>query len=71
MTLPAENELGFWADQDPLEAGVGDYPPSLEENTTRYYASGPHLEELGELKTFGLNIIGCGDKIGRAAAIKM
>ena len=31
LTLPEAEQLDYWADLDPLEAGVGDFPPSLEE----------------------------------------
>jgi len=31
LTLPDANKLNYWTDFDPLEAGTGDYPPSLEE----------------------------------------
>lgn len=54
-----------------VDVGILGDPPSPKKNKTRYYASGPHVEEFAELKAFGLNIIGCGDEIGRAAAIKM
>jgi hypothetical protein len=30
-TLPGASELGLWANVDPLEAGVGDFPPALED----------------------------------------
>jgi hypothetical protein len=33
LALPAAQELVLWADVDPLEAGVGDMPPSLEDPT--------------------------------------
>jgi hypothetical protein len=29
--LPAATELGLWEDLDPLEAGVGEFPPALED----------------------------------------
>ena len=54
-----------------VDVGILGNPPSPKNNTTRYYASGPHAEEFTELKNFGLNIINCGAEIGRAAAIKM
>jgi predicted phage baseplate assembly protein len=31
LTLPDERGLGLWLDVDPLEAGVGDLPPALED----------------------------------------
>jgi hypothetical protein len=31
LTLPDESGLGLWGDIDPLEAGVGDLPPSLDD----------------------------------------
>jgi hypothetical protein len=31
LTLPDESALGLWQDVDPLEAGVGDLPPALED----------------------------------------
>ncbi len=31
LSLPPANELVLWEDVDPLEAGVGDMPPSLED----------------------------------------
>lgn len=31
LQLPGEGALGTWTGQEPLEAGVGDYPPSLED----------------------------------------
>ncbi len=54
-----------------VDVGILGNPPSPKDNTTRYYASGPHAEEFTELRKFGLDIIDCGDEIGRAAAIKM
>lgn len=32
LQLPGEDALGAWTGQEPLEAGVGDYPPSLEDD---------------------------------------
>lgn len=32
LQLPDADALGTWAGQEPLEAGVGDYPPSLEDD---------------------------------------
>ena len=31
LVLPAEDQLRLWADVDPLEGGVGDMPPSLDD----------------------------------------
>jgi hypothetical protein len=31
LTLPSEDQLGVWSDVDPLEGGVGDMPPTLED----------------------------------------
>jgi hypothetical protein len=31
LTLPDQSQIGNWSDLDPLEAGVGDFPPSLED----------------------------------------
>ncbi len=31
LTLPSEDQLGLWSDVDPLEGGVGDMPPTLED----------------------------------------
>ena len=31
VTLPEKAGLGLWADLDPLEAGVGDFPPAIED----------------------------------------
>src|SRR5262249_3630457 len=33
VTLPAASELRLWTNLDPLEQGVGDLPPSLEDST--------------------------------------
>lgn len=32
LTLPEASALGFWQDLDPLEAGVGELPPTLEDS---------------------------------------
>lgn len=32
LELPEANALKYWDDLDPLETGVGDYPPSLEDS---------------------------------------
>lgn len=54
-----------------MDIGILGNPPSPSSNKTRYYASGPHGADVAALKDFGLDIIPCGDEIGRAAAIKM
>jgi 3-hydroxyisobutyrate dehydrogenase-like beta-hydroxyacid dehydrogenase len=54
-----------------VDVGILGDPPDPVKNVTRYYASGPHANDFAELKDFGLNIIVCGDTIGRAAAVKM
>ncbi len=54
-----------------MDIGILGNPPSPSSNKTRYYASGPHGADIAALKDFGLDIIDCGDEIGRAAAIKM
>jgi hypothetical protein len=33
LTLPGADELTLWQDVDPLEGGVGDMPPTLEDST--------------------------------------
>lgn len=33
LALPAEDALGYWDNIEPLEPGVGDFPPSLEDTT--------------------------------------
>lgn len=33
ITLPGADQLQLWSDLDPLEAGVGDLPPSLEDTS--------------------------------------
>ena len=32
LTLPAKEHLGTWENLDPLEAGVGDFPPAIEDS---------------------------------------
>jgi hypothetical protein len=32
VTLPEKNALGLWTDMGPLEAGVGDFPPAIEDS---------------------------------------
>jgi hypothetical protein len=33
ITLPAKDQIGTWDNLDPLEAGVGDRPPALDDST--------------------------------------
>ncbi|MEL0107006.1 MAG: DUF1932 domain-containing protein [Rhodospirillaceae bacterium] len=54
-----------------VDVGILGNPPKPEKNPTRYYASGPYAKDFDEFKDFGLNVIVCGDEIGRAAAVKM
>jgi 3-hydroxyisobutyrate dehydrogenase-like beta-hydroxyacid dehydrogenase len=54
-----------------VDVGILGDPPSPTKNSTRYYASGPHADAFAALEKHGLNVIVCGDRIGRAAAIKM
>lgn len=54
-----------------VDVGILGDPPSPDRNATRYYVSGRHAAEFVELKNHGLNIVNCGDEVGRAAAIKM
>ena len=54
-----------------VDVGIFGNPPKLDKNGTRYYISGPDAGYLAQLQNYGLNIIQCGDEIGRASAIKM
>jgi 3-hydroxyisobutyrate dehydrogenase-like beta-hydroxyacid dehydrogenase len=54
-----------------VDVGILGDPPDPVKNFTRYYASGLYANDFAELKEFGLNVIVCGDTIGRAAAVKM
>lgn len=54
-----------------VDVGILGDPPNPEKNMTRYYASGPDVAAFEELKNYGLNVIACGDTIGRAASVKM
>ena len=54
-----------------VDVGILGNPPNPDKNATRYYASGPHVKHFAELENFGLNVIVCGDEIGRAASVKM
>jgi 3-hydroxyisobutyrate dehydrogenase-like beta-hydroxyacid dehydrogenase len=46
-------------------------PPPRQPGATRFYASGPALEDFLGLKDFGLEIMDLGPEIGRASALKM
>ncbi len=52
LTLPDENGLSLWQDIDPLEAGVGDLPPSLDDpklaDARRHVAAHPDVERHRE-----------------------
>ncbi len=54
-----------------VDVGILGSPPKPDKNPTRYYASGPHVKDFAELENYGLNVIVCGDVIGRAASVKM
>jgi 3-hydroxyisobutyrate dehydrogenase-like beta-hydroxyacid dehydrogenase len=54
-----------------VDVGIFGNPPKPDKNGTRYYTSGPDAGEFAQLQDHGLNIIECGDEIGRASAIKM
>ncbi len=32
ITLPGKDQIGTWANLDPVEAGVGDFPPAIEDS---------------------------------------
>jgi 3-hydroxyisobutyrate dehydrogenase-like beta-hydroxyacid dehydrogenase len=46
-------------------------PPPRRVGATRFYASGPHAEDLAALNDYGLHVIPIGDRIGDASALKM
>lgn len=46
-------------------------PPPRRVGATRFYASGPHVEDLAALNGYGLHVIPIGDRIGDASALKM
>lgn len=54
-----------------VDVGIFGNPPKPDKNGTRYYTSGTDAGEFAQLQNHGLNIIECGDEIGRASAIKM
>ena len=54
-----------------VDVGILGNPPNPKKNATRYYASGPYVSEFAVFKDHGLNVIVCGDEIGRAASVKM
>jgi predicted phage baseplate assembly protein len=35
LSLPSKDSMGAWPDLDPLEEGVGEYPPSLEDDAVK------------------------------------
>lgn len=45
--------------------------PPRDGYTPRFYASGPAVAEFTALNDFGLNVIGMGERVGDASAIKM
>ena len=46
-------------------------PPPRNRGSTRFYASGPHVNTLETLNQFGLDVRSLGEEIGLASAIKM
>ncbi len=54
-----------------VDAGIIGPPPRKDSSATRFYASGPHAEELARLNAFGLDIRVISDCIGDASAQKM
>ena len=46
-------------------------PPPRSDESTRFYASGPNVEQLSILNRYGLEIRPLGQEIGQASAIKM
>lgn len=46
-------------------------PPPRQEGSTRFYASGPHADELARLNEHGLDVPVVSDRIGDASAVKM
>jgi 3-hydroxyisobutyrate dehydrogenase-like beta-hydroxyacid dehydrogenase len=53
-----------------VDAGIIGSPPR-KEGTTRFYASGPDVEEFAELGRYGLDVRPLGLEIGQASGIKM
>jgi 3-hydroxyisobutyrate dehydrogenase-like beta-hydroxyacid dehydrogenase len=53
-----------------VDAGIIGSPPR-QEGTTRFYASGPDVEEFAELGRYGLDVRPLGLEIGQASGIKM
>ena len=53
-----------------VDAGIIGSPPRRE-GTTRFYASGPDVEEFAELGRYGLDVRPLGLEIGQASGIKM
>jgi L-threonate 2-dehydrogenase len=54
-----------------VDVGILGDPPNPDKNVTRYYASGPDVAAFAALESYGLNVIVCGEVIGRAASVKM
>ena len=58
-----------------IDAGIIGAPPGRDRGDTRFYASGPEVKWLEELAgrgaRGGIAVIGLGEEIGRASAIKM
>jgi 3-hydroxyisobutyrate dehydrogenase-like beta-hydroxyacid dehydrogenase len=46
-------------------------PPPRKQGSTRFYASGPQVDQFAGLSRFGLDVRIMGDQIGQASAIKM
>jgi len=53
-----------------VDAGIIGSPPR-QEGSTRFYASGPDVEEFAELGRYGLDVRPLGLEIGQASGIKM
>jgi 3-hydroxyisobutyrate dehydrogenase-like beta-hydroxyacid dehydrogenase len=53
-----------------VDAGIIGSPPR-QEGATRFYASGPDVEEFAELGRYGLDVRPLGLEIGQASGIKM
>jgi 3-hydroxyisobutyrate dehydrogenase-like beta-hydroxyacid dehydrogenase len=53
-----------------VDAGIVGGPPR-DAPSPRFYASGPHRAQFGELREAGLDVRQLGDEIGEASAVKM
>jgi 3-hydroxyisobutyrate dehydrogenase-like beta-hydroxyacid dehydrogenase len=53
-----------------VDAGIIGPPPRTP-GSTRIYASGSGVATLAELNRFGLEVIGIGDRVGKASSLKM